>query len=133
MVGAKELYDVSSQAEMLLRKDYTNFDASMIKIMLALFSSLKANCQSFLVERERAKQAEIKVESSNAQSISREGLAKLLDMLESNNLDAITFFHNESAGLAMLIEHDDFKAVKEHIENLNYKQAYKILNVYLAD
>ncbi|WP_268244297.1 CHASE domain-containing protein [Shewanella saliphila] len=127
MVGAKAMYNLTSQAEISLRKGEHDEQADLLLNIIRGLKELRINSQQFLEQQSQVKsQANQSVEPL-ADKMAQSEVEKLILALETNDLSASETVENNAASIMALMGQEAFTTFNEQVQMLNYAKALEIL------
>ncbi|MDD8059596.1 CHASE domain-containing protein [Shewanella sp. ER-Te-42B-Light] len=127
MVGAKALYNLTSQAEISLRKgEHDEQPDLLIKIIKGL-KELRVNSQHFLEQQAQIKSQKNLTVDPLVDKMAQSEVEMLIVALETNALSANETVENNAAGIMSLIGKEAFLTFYDQVQMLNYVKALEIL------
>lgn len=127
MIGAKHLYNLTSEAEISLRNGVDNKQTNLLTDIVKTFHELEANSHDFLEQQQESQNKKATMDISDGKAIDTLTLNKLIEMLNSNDLSANDLAESNEQGLILLLGQQQHTVFNESIRMLDYKQSVKIL------
>lgn len=129
-VGATELYDIASEAELQLRNNATGA-SNILERLAAAITALRQNARGFLEAQSGNTAVKNKTDVSDAIEIRQEALALLIETLENHDLSASSIVTQQADGIKVLIGDNNFDVLQKMMLDLEYEAAANLLNRYL--
>ncbi|MCT8985789.1 Hpt domain-containing protein [Shewanella phaeophyticola] len=127
MVGAKELYNLTSQAEISLRKGEHDEQAQLLRNIIRVLKELRRNSQQFLELQSQVRSQTNESVEPLADKMTQSEVEKLILALETNDLSASETVENNAASIMALMGQEAFSTFNEQVQMLNYPKALEIL------
>jgi PAS domain S-box-containing protein len=129
-VGATELYDLASKAELQLRNNVEGATNILMRLATAI-TVLRHNTQSFLDAQKKNAVVNSAADISDATEISTAELALLIEKLEDHDLSASTIVTQQADSIKILVGSRNFGVLQKRMLALEYEAAASLLNEYL--
>ncbi len=126
IVGAQQLYDFASKAEIDLRSQKGGVESLLMSVGQAL-AELRVDSREFLQGWSVQQANENKIDLSNVEVIAESDLTALIVALENNDMSASKMIKSLSLQIKALIGTDKFEQFNQLIQSMNYKQAAELL------
>jgi PAS domain S-box-containing protein len=129
-VGATELYDLASEAELQLRNSADNASDILERLAHAI-TALRQNAQGFLEEQNKNTIVNNAAGVSGLEKINTAELALLIEKLENHDLSASHIVTQQADSIKMLVGHHNFDVLQKMMLDLEYEAAASLLNKHL--
>ena len=128
MIGAKNLYNLASRAEISLRQGIDSEQKTILIDIVQAMKTLQEDCHIFLSQQQAIHNKKITTDLSDIKEIDKATLDQLINMLDCNDLSANEFVESNEHALILLLGTQQYEIFSENIRMLDYKKASDILN-----
>ncbi|GGB77099.1 hypothetical protein GCM10011607_41640 [Shewanella inventionis] len=132
MVGAKVLYNLTSQAEISLRKGEHDEQAQLLRNIIRELKQLQHNSQDFLAQQTLQTSPANNTVETTVEKMAEIEVEQLIIALETNDLSASEIVDNNADRIRLLMGAEAFSAFNQEVQMLNYSKAVDILKNALS-
>jgi HPt (histidine-containing phosphotransfer) domain-containing protein len=126
IVGAQQLYDFASSAEIDLRSQKAGAESLLMRVGQTL-TELRENSREFLQDWSDQQANETDINLSKTEAISQADLTALIIALENNDMSASKMIDNFSLQIKVLIGTEQFEQLNQLVQDMKYQQAAELL------
>ncbi|WP_413701933.1 Hpt domain-containing protein [Psychromonas sp. KJ10-10] len=130
MVGAKELYNMASQAEISLRKGTQEHQRELLIDIVNGLQALQKNSEKFLDLQLKSKLASNKQSDPAVEKMGSSEVEKLIFALENNDLSVIDIVEEQTSSIVALLGEETFNDFNHQVTSLNYAKVADILKAH---